>query len=228
MKRIVEIRAAEGGADSQLFVKDLSNAYAKLFVRKGWKHRVVRERPSDAGYFEIAIEVSGSGLKSLDNEIGGHRIQRVPPTERRGRVHTSTVTVAVIDTTQEEHIFREEDFSVRFYSGTGKGGQKRNKVQSCVTVTHVPTGMSQNANGRSRIANEEQAKRLLLDRLSSVTREGIHLRKNNERHEQVGSGQRADKSVTIRFQDDKVSHHMTDKTMSATKYMRGFMDEVWQ
>ena len=91
MKRVLEIRAAEGGEDAKLFTRDLAQAYAKHFGRVGWKHRLTEQSDN------ISIEVEGDDLSALDSEPGGHRIQRVPPTERKGRVHTSTVTVAVID-----------------------------------------------------------------------------------------------------------------------------------
>lgn len=191
----------------------------------------MRQRPSDAGYFEITIEVSGSGVSQLHNEIGGHRIQRVPPTERRGRVHTSTVTVAVIDPSvaaDDAYARRsDDDFRIEWFSGSGAGGQHRNKHQNSCRVHHIPTGISEARQGRERISNLKDAKAAIFATLDAAARGQVSGEQAETRKGQVGTGQRADKSVTIRFQDDKVTHHGSGKTMSCSRYMKGFMDEVW-
>lgn len=177
------------------------------------------------------LAISGRDLKGLDNEAGGHRIQRVPPTERRGRVHTSTVTVAVLDpTTVIESIYApraDQDFQIVWFSGTGAGGQHRNKHQNSCRVIHTPSGLSESRQGRERASNLKAAKEALLQVLDRAARDGRDAVTAGERRQQVGTGQRGDKSVTIRFQDDRVQHHTTGRTMSASRYMRGYMDEVW-
>ena len=130
MEMFIEISAAEGGEDSKIFVGQLAEAYERFFSSKDWKHsRLISE------YHKIRIKVSGNNLSKLKNEAGGHRIQRCPPTEKRGRVHTSTVTVSVTDglvETDPRYSQRsDDDFRVEWFSGTGKGGQKRTKSQSC-------------------------------------------------------------------------------------------------
>jgi peptide chain release factor 1 len=231
MKRIIEVRAAEGGADAQLFVRDLIAAYVKLATRKGWKSRVVRQRPSDAGYHEIALEVEGKGLTALENEAGGHRIQRIPPTEKRGRVHTSTVVVAVIDpeiAVSDAFARRsDDDFRIEWFSGSGAGGQHRNKHQNSCRVHHIPTGLSEARQGRERLSNLRSAKEAINAALDAAMAGEKGAALSVDRKEQMGTGMRGDKSVTIRFQDDRVTHHGTDKTMTASRYMKGFMDEVW-
>ena len=127
MKRNIEIRQAEGGEDSALFVSDLAAAYTKLFVRKGWTHSLVSARLG-----EIIIAVESKDLTQLDNEPGGLRLQRVPPTERKGRVHTSTVTVAVIDPTVVTVEIQDRDLRVEWFSGTGCGGQHKTSIKTLV------------------------------------------------------------------------------------------------
>ena len=154
MKRVIEIRAAEGGEDSKLFVSDLATAYSKLGSKLGWTTRLI-----DVRLGECSLEVEGADLSGLENEPGGHRIQRVPPTERKGRVHTSTVTVAVVDRTTEigSVAIPQHDLKIEWYSGTGAGGQHRNKHQNSARVTHIPSGIVVTAQCRSRQNSFEQA-----------------------------------------------------------------------
>ena len=155
----------------------------------------------------------------------------MPPTEKRGRVHTSTVVVAVIDpdvAISDAFTKRsDDDFRIEWFSGTGKGGQHRNKHQNSCRVHHIPTGLSEARQGRERLGNLKSAKDALIATLDIA----MHGEKSailaDDRRSQMGSGMRGDKTVTIRFQDDRVTHHENEKTMSASKYMRGFMDEVW-
>lgn len=185
------------------------------------------------GYYEIAIQVEGDkSIKNLINEAGGHRIQRVPPNEKRGRVHTSTVTVAVLEDgikADDKYNKRtDDDFNIDWIFGNIKaGGQHKNKHACSCRVTHIPTGFIETRQGRKRVTNLNDAKRALCIRLDATIDAEIHNTISSDKKTQVGSGCRADKSVTIRFQDDMVHHHITDKTMSTKKYMKGYMDEVW-
>ena len=184
------------------------------------------------GFHEIAIQVDGDkSLKNLTNEAGGHRIQRVPPTEKRGRVHTSTVTVSVVgndikaDPRYEQR--EDKDFYVEWFSGSGAGGQHRNKHQNCCRVYHLPTGLMETRQGRKREANLKDAKDALIKSLDSAIRGEVGEIKSKIHKEQVGSGMRGDKIRTIRFQDDIAVDHETNKKTTAKKYMRGFMDDLW-
>lgn len=184
------------------------------------------------GFHEIAIQLDGDkSMKNLTNEAGGHRIQRVPPTEKRGRVHTSTVTVSVLGDDVEadpRYAMREDkDFYVEWFSGTGKGGQKRNKSQSCCRLYHLPTGLVESRQGRSRVNNENDAKRALLETLDKMSNAEQRQSQSSIRKEQVGSGMRGDKIRTIRFQDDIAVDHETNKKITAKQYMRGCMDDLW-
>lgn len=172
--------------------------------------------------------MTGKSLQQLDQAAGGHRIQRVPPTEKRGRVHTSTVTVAVLDDlVREEVILNDSDIRIEWFSGSGKGGQRRNKVKTSCRATHVPSGMVETCQSRSRVNSQRIAIGRLTERLSKMTNGKQNHIENVIRKSQVGSGMRGDKTVTIRFQDNRVQHHVTGKSMKANKYMKGFMNELW-
>jgi len=173
--------------------------------------------------------VTGKDLTGLDYEAGGHRIQRVPPTEKRGRVHTSTVTVAILEynDSYSRLSHQDSDFRIEWFSGTGKGGQHRNKHQNSCRVHHISTGLQEARQGRHRESNLRDARAALEERLEAQARSQAHATTAATRKAQVGSGMRGDKIITIRFQDNRVQHHGTGKSMKASKYMRGFMDEVW-
>lgn len=171
--------------------------------------------------------MEGKNLSDLYNEAGGHRIQRVPPTERKGRVHTSTVTVAVITPNINKSILKESDLKLEWYSGTGAGGQNRNKVKCSCRLTHIPTGLVQTAQTRSRensykLAYESMEQLLVKDFLRET-----HNSSNQIRSNQVGSGMRGDKIRTYRFQDDTVKDHLTGKNGSCTKILNGNFDLLW-
>jgi peptide chain release factor 1 len=174
------------------------------------------------------LEVQGKDLSVLDNECGGHRIQRVPPTERKGRVHTSTVTVAVIDDLNyNPNQINQSDIKVEWYSGTGAGGQHRNKHQNSCRLTHIPTGTIATAQCRSRENSYNEALNALTNRVDSQTRSRYNNSVAIERKQQVGSGMRGDKIRTYRFQDDRVQDHNTNKTASVKKILAGNFDLLW-
>lgn len=138
------------------------------------------------------------------------------------------MTVAVLDPqTQDSFEITDGDLKIEWYSGTGKGGQHRNKHQNSCRITHIPTGLQESRQGRQREANLRDAKEALQRRLHGAAKESAHEQTAADRKSQVGSGMRGDKTVTIRFQDDRVQHHLTGKTMSAKKYMKGHMSELW-
>ena len=175
------------------------------------------------------ILVEGTDLSGLENECGGHRIQRIPPTERKGRVHTSTVTVAVIDANESQRAVAipSIDLKVEWYSGTGAGGQHRNKHQNSCRITHIPTGLVSTAQTRSRQNSYNEA----LSELTRLVNEKICQQNTNRiastRKEQVGSGMRGDKIRTYRFQDDRVQDHITGKIASTKKVLQGNFDILW-
>lgn len=178
----------------------------------------------------MVLVVSGKGAnRAFHNEAGGHRYQRVPPTEKRGRTHTSTVTVAVLPV-PEEHDFRidERDLDWKTCRGSGAGGQHRNVTDSAVQLTHRPSGVTVRCESeRSQYQNKATALALLRARLSQQATEELEGARNNRRREQVGSGMRGDKRRTIALQRDQVHDHITDKRMPAKTYFRGEVEGLW-
>jgi protein subunit release factor A len=172
-------------------------------------------------------------LSGLHNEAGGHRIQRVPPNERRGRVHTSTVTVAITNSPSESTLDRtllqrsEANFRVEWFSGSGAGGQHRNRHLNCSRIWHVPTGLKQERQGRSREANYREAMAALIVMLDDRLRSGSKAVEDDVRRQQIGSGMRGDKRRTYRFQDDQVVDHVTGKSMQVSKAMKGGLADLW-
>lgn len=162
------------------------------------------------------------------NECGGHRIQRVPPTERRGRVHTSTVTVAVLDhSIQVDPKFlkrKDDDFRVEWFSGTGKGGQHRNRHMNSCRYIHIPTGLMASRQSRSRESNINDAKADLITRLDEQIRIETYEKLSLTRKTQMGSGERGDKIRTLQFQNDCAKDHRNGKKITCSQYMKGFMD----
>ena len=148
----------------------------------------------------------------MNNEPGGHRIQRVPPTERKGRVHTSTVTVAVIDSEDAwtAPTISKNDLKIEWYSGTGAGGQYRNKHQNSCRITHIPSGIVAKAECRSRQNSLDSAMAELQRRLDHLQERQYNNNIACDRKAQIGSGMRGDKIRTYRFQDDRVHDHMHD------------------
>jgi peptide chain release factor 1 len=177
------------------------------------------------------VTITTSALvPGFSNEAGGHRIQRIPPTERKGRVHSSTVTVSVLERAQSSDLHamrRKEDFSYRWFGATGAGGQHANKHHNSLELTHLPTGLSVKAQGRSRAANERQAMDALLAKLDAESHTAGYREQNAIRSGQIGSGMRGDKRRTYRFRDDQVEDHQTGKRTSARKFMRGDLELLW-
>lgn len=177
----------------------------------------------------IVLEISGTDLSGLENESGGHRIQRIPPTERKGRVHTSTVTVAILDSIsfslKKER--PDSEFKIEWFSGTGAGGQHRNKHQNSARITHLKTGLVETSQQRSRAASQKEALEKLNYRLDEMERNSLHFDISKERKEKVGSGMRGDKIRTYRFQDDSVTDHISGKKSNLSKVLSGNFELLW-
>lgn len=179
----------------------------------------------------IEVKVDDEFFQKLQFECGGHRIQRVPPTERKGRVHTSTVTVAVIDKNQkfdERYTKRSDsDFKIEWYSGTGCGGQNRNKVQNSARVTHLPTGLIETSQTRSRKSSLQNALCAINSTLDQMMYGDSHASTSQKRKEQVGSGMRGDKIRTYRLQDNTTVDHRSEKRVQTSKILNGYFDKIW-
>jgi peptide chain release factor 1 len=177
---------------------------------------------------ELHLEIQGTDLSGLENEAGGHRIQRVPPTERKGRVHTSTVTVAVIaDNAVAVSEIPDADLKIEWYSGTGCGGQYRNKHQNSCRITHIPSGIIVTSQQRSRKNSLALATDEVNRRVSEAQKSIVDSEIATNRKQQVGSGMRGDKIRTYRFQDDVVKDHVTNKSASLKKVLAGNFSLLW-
>lgn len=176
----------------------------------------------------IIFRVRGKGNKAFLNESGGHRWQRVPPTEKRGRMQTSTITVAVLPETQKQEIhLKNDEIEMTFYRGTGPGGQHKNKTDSAVRIKHKPTGLIVcSEQERSQHLNKEIAIASLKLKLQLERQRKEYEKREQSRKTQVGTGMRGDKRRTIRMQDDTVADHLTGKRMRASKYIRGFIESL--
>lgn len=159
----------------------------------------------------------------FEGETGGHRWQRVPPNERRGRVHTSTITVAVLAEPREhELVIRPEELDIETMRGSGAGGQHRNKTDSAVRIRHLPTGLEVRCEAeRSQSSNKARALAVLRARILEGIRYSRTANESAERRRQVGSGQRGDKRRTIRTQDDQVNDHVDGRSWRYKSYARG-------
>lgn len=172
--------------------------------------------------------IEGKDLTGLENESGGLRIQRVPPTEKRGRVHTSTVTVAVLDhAISTQPVLDDRDLRIEWFHGTGPGGQHRNKHANSCRLIHLPTGTVTTCQSRSRESSLASAREEMARRLREETMTRQHLEINYHRRSQLGSGQRGDKTRTIQFTNDRVVDHRTGGSMRASDFMSGFMHRLW-
>lgn len=167
--------------------------------------------------------VKGKDAKDVfKNESGGHRFQRVSPTEKRGRVHTSTITVAVLDPEVRSAIeLDEKDIDIQTKRGSGPGGQHRNKTDSCVVATHIPTKISVQIDEKSQHQSKKIALRILAERVGELENRKNRAERGNIRKNQVGLGMRASKRRTYRTKDDSVYDHITGQTWQLSKWERG-------
>lgn len=186
---------------------------------------VLEARP---GYL-MFLATGSNAMPSFRHEAGGHRWQRVPPTEKRGRVQTSTVTVVVLrESTESQIVLEDRDLEFKTCRGSGAGGQHRNKTDTAVQLTHLPTGLQVRVEaGRSQHQNKQTAKMLLAARLQEAEDARSTDERNAKRRDQVGSGMRGDKRRTIAVQRDQVVDHVTNKSISVKAFLRGQLDGLW-
>lgn len=213
---IVEIRAGTGGDEAGLFVRDLYRMYSKYAQSQSWSQRVLDSNQSDiGGYKEIVFELQGPGAyDQMQNEGGVHRVQRIPKTEKQGRVHTSTVTVAVLQKPKKTDItINPSDLKIDTYKSSGPGGQYVNKTESAIRITHKPSGVVVTSQSeRNQLQNKENAMNILAARLLQRQEEADLSKLTEERRAQIGWAKRAEKTRTYNFPQNRLTDHRINKS----------------
>jgi peptide chain release factor 1 len=228
---IMEIRAGTGGEEAALFVRDLFDMYTHFIEARGWKMELIESHAADTGGFkEITFSVAGEGAyHQLQFESGGHRVQRVPETEAQGRIHTSAATVAVLPEASDVEIeIRDEDLEIDTMRSQGPGGQKVNKTESAVRITHLPSGIVVKCQDeKSQHKNKAKAMRVLRSRLLEARQREAQQQRAEQRRTLIGSGDRSERIRTYNFPQGRITDHRIGLTLyKLDKVLQGDLGEL--
>jgi peptide chain release factor 1 len=230
---LLEIRAGAGGDEASLFAQDLYRMYSRVAEKKGWKLEVLSTSLSPIkGLKEIIVNIKGDRVYShLKYESGVHRVQRVPQTEASGRIHTSTVTVAVLPEADEVDVALDpKDLRIEAFGASGPGGQSVNRNYSAIRVTHEPSGLAVSCQDeKSQHRNKEKALRILRSRLLDIAQREQHAQISQNRKSQVGTGERSEKIRTYNFPQSRVTDHRLNLTLHQLEnVLDGELDEIME
>ncbi len=228
---ILEVRPAAGGDEAGLFAAELFGMYQRYAASKGWRFELMDYADTELGGLKEGVaEISGRGVFArLKYESGVHRVQRVPATESQGRIHTSTVTVAVLPEAEEVDLqVNESDLRIDTYRASGAGGQHINKTDSAVRITHIPSGVVvAMQEERSQHKNRAKAMKVLRARLYEQQRSSLAAARGADRKAQVGTGDRSERIRTYNFPQGRVSDHRINLTLhKIDRIMLGELDEI--
>ena len=228
---IVEIRAGTGGEEAALFAADLFRMYNRFAERQHWKTEILSTNTTSiGGYKEVIFKINGkNSYPTLSLESGVHRVQRIPSTEKNGRVHTSTASVAILPEATEVDIkIRPEDLDIDTYRSSGKGGQNVQKVETAVRITHRPTGLVVTSQEeRSQLKNKEKALKILRTKLMAQEEEKKLGALTEQRRSQIGQAKRVEKIRTYNFPQNRITDHRINKSwFNIDEIMDGKLDEV--
>ncbi len=228
---VLEVRAGAGGDEASLFAWELAHMYERFAEIEGWSWKTNYESKSDlSGYKEASFEIKGKDVyKKMRYETGVHRVQRVPATEKNGRLHTSTASVAILPIRKKVNfVINPADLEMEYSRSGGKGGQNVNKVETAVRLIHKPTGLDvRSTNQRSQLANREKALQILTAKLQQLEEEKEAKKYSGERKDQIGTGDRSEKIRTYNFSQDRITDHRIKKSWhNLPKIMEGEMGEI--
>src|ERR1035437_3500752 len=228
---VLEVRAGAGGDEAALFAWELAHMYERFAEVEGWQWKTNDESKNDiGGYKEASFEIKGKDVyKKMRYETGVHRVQRIPATEKNGRVHTSTSSVAILPIKKKVNfVINPVDLEMEYSRSGGKGGQNVNKVETAVRLIHKPTGLDvRSTNERSQLANREKAMLILTAKIQQLKEEEEAKKYSGERKAQIGTGDRSEKIRTYNFPQDRITDHRIKKSWhNLPKIMEGDIKDI--